>query len=98
MLSIRAVIHKMFVRIGNREDPDQSQRTSLICICTVCLRLSVQILEVTISFFTSIFFPNCLINFSSINAGKPSAPNAGKPSAPNAGKPSAPINVYRAGV
>ena len=35
ILIIRTEIHKMFVRIANREDPDES----LIWVCTVCLSL-----------------------------------------------------------
>ena len=39
MLAIRAVIHKMHVRIANREDADQtaSSEASLIWVCTICL-------------------------------------------------------------
>ena len=36
MLVARDIIHKMLVRVANREDPDQ---TSLIWVCTVCLGL-----------------------------------------------------------
>ena len=37
-LTGRARIHKMLVRIANREDPDQTA-SSLIWVCTVCLGL-----------------------------------------------------------
>ena len=36
MVKIRAGIHKMLVRIANREDPDQT----LIWVCTVSLGIS----------------------------------------------------------
>ena len=43
MLVIKAGIHKMLVRIANREDPDQTASSelssSLIWACTVCLGL-----------------------------------------------------------
>ena len=40
LLVFRAGIHKLLVRIANREDP--IIRSSLIRVCTVCLGLSVQ--------------------------------------------------------
>ena len=44
MLVFSAGIHKMFFRIANREYPDQtaSSRSSLIWVCTACLRLFMQ--------------------------------------------------------
>ena len=38
MFVIKAGIHKMLVRIANREDPDQTA-SRLIWVCTVCLRI-----------------------------------------------------------
>ena len=38
MLVTRPRIHKMLVKIANREDPDQF-RSSLIYVCTVCIGL-----------------------------------------------------------
>ena len=49
MLIIRTEIHKVFVRIANREDPDQS----LIWVCAVCLGLFWQATSVqNLSTFT----------------------------------------------
>ena len=39
MLVCSTEIHKMHVRIANREDPDQTARGSLIWVCSVCLYL-----------------------------------------------------------
>ena len=41
MLAFRAGIQEILVRIAKREDPDQtafSDRSSLIWVCTVCLK------------------------------------------------------------
>ena len=37
MLVIKVGIHKMLVRIANREDPGQTASSNLIRVCTVCL-------------------------------------------------------------
>ena len=37
MLVIRTGIYKRPVIIENREDPDQTDSSSLICVCTICL-------------------------------------------------------------
>ena len=44
ILVFRAGIHKMLIRIANREDPDQ-RGSSLIWVCTVCLGLFGKQLE-----------------------------------------------------
>ena len=44
MLVIRAGIHKMLVRIVNREDPDQ---TAFLCLCLFGRQLVFRILEYT---------------------------------------------------
>ena len=37
VLAIRAGIHKMFVRIANREDPDQTALLIRVCTVWICL-------------------------------------------------------------